>query len=96
MSDDSWNCTSRTYIAAFREKLDEVARALGARSQFNHSSGCAELEDNHGVLASVSVQGEAGVLEIARVVSRHQLNLVSKALFQNALSPCGVTFEVSA
>lgn len=95
MSDDSWNCTGRTYIADFREKLDVVARTLGARNQFNHNLGCAELHDNWGVRARVSVQGEAGVPEIAKVVSQHPLQLVSKALFQNAFSPLHVRFEVA-
>lgn len=96
MSHDSWKNRQSFYLADFRVPLDEVAKVLMVSNRFNRKKECAELVDDWGVFVSVAVFGAGGTTESAEVTSKHPLQLVTKALLENALSPCVVTFEVVA
>ncbi|MCR4333645.1 MAG: hypothetical protein NUV60_01290 [Patescibacteria group bacterium] len=94
---DSWDRGRDFYVYDFREKLDAVAKALGpnTRTRFNLEDKCAELYDEFGQLARVSVQGNDGVVPSdALVVSRQTLPEATEELLKKSLEPLRVRFEV--
>ena len=92
---DNWNSNGRTYISAFRTSLEGVARLLGASCRFNPELNCAEIVGDKNIIARISVHGEAGLPENAKVISKRPLSTTTQALFGTALSPLKATFEVT-